>query len=74
MTPDQITQLRQLLVEANRHTSKNGGYICCSKRVRECLDAALALLPCPTCNGKGTIFAPKDITGMRVTIPCPDCQ
>ena len=94
MTPVQITQLRQLLKEIHDsilpriHTRYSGNFKefstelvaarwACSEKVRQ----ALALLPCPTCNGS-EIKKPDSGCGVclagdgncRAECPCPDCK
>ena len=80
MTPDQITQLRQVLKKA-KAIRKNGMTFNDTYTVQDglakicdCVDQALALLPCETCNGTGK----KLILGcwgmVHKEIPCPDCQ
>ena len=83
MTPDQITQLRQLLkshckkcrIRDDRHYIKISacGIIECD------ISKALALLPCPTCNGTemvntGDADIGDGIKRVGKFIDCPDCQ
>lgn len=76
MTPDQIIQLRQKLKIAQAFY-KNNFFHSCGRTI----DEALALLPCPTCNGTGREikFSPgqREFGGdasSSYEIPCPDCQ
>jgi len=67
MTPDQIKNLRALLIEAKETlefsiTRNSDGQVLCLENINQ----ALALLPCPTCNDRY-----KQIAGGS---PCPDCQ
>ena len=87
MTPDQITQLRQALETALRLISGERikydtfpaleelektleAYIRASE---EELENALALLPCPTCNGDGIIVYTKEGVNGDLHKLC-DCQ
>jgi|GEM_PF-4468338 len=74
MTPDQITEIRRklglaLAASENNFNHTSANYIC----------QALALLPCPTCNGTSKvpdgIFIPRpgDLT-IGPSEPCPDCK
>ena len=77
MTPDQITQLRQLLKKARKVFWNDEGwtwYKVETVRVLPLIDQALALLPCPTCDGDEQILLPR--VGMPGVDwePCPDCQ
>ena len=82
MTPDQITQLRQLLEKARRAFWNDEGwtwYRVETTRVLPLIDQALALLPCPTCNGMGImmrcVIRKEDGELMsQDPEPCPDCQ
>ena len=86
MTPDQITQLRQLLERARKVFWNDEGwtwYKVETAHVLPLIEKALALLPCPTCNGTKKVFLPesqaKDCPGYSPfaptpSIPCPDCQ
>ena len=84
MNPDQITQLRQLLREAQEAVgSLTPAGICYplygEKEIQTTLAKALALLPCPTCNGMGImmrcVVRKKDSELVSQSPePCPDCQ
>ena len=82
MTPDQITQLRQLLREAQEAVgSLTPAGICYplygEKEIQTTLAKALALLPCSTCNGSSKVpYVPigEIFTDSRTPGPCPDCQ
>ena len=81
MTPDQITQLRQLIKEVREMIkcphAKNVVPCDFCKRTR-LLDEALALLPCPTCNGTGIMMrcVVKDDGELlsQNPEPCLDCK
>ena len=83
MTPDQITQLRQHLREIREmivcpHGRNVNTHCDFCKRTRLC-DEALALLPCPTCNGMGIMMrcVVEKTTGELLSQdpePCPDCK
>ena len=85
MTPDQITQLRQLLEKARRAFWNDEGwtwYRVETTRVLPLIDQALALLPCPTCRDTklvdlvGTGFHKYDngVGDPPKLYPCPDCK
>ena len=65
MTPDQITQLRQCLKNIEKYYTKRGGRVNSPMYVRQQLKQALALLPCPTCNGTGK--------SLEYAVVCPEC-
>jgi len=69
MTPDQIAQLRQLLKEVLADFPK-ANYIEDCKKMR-LLEQALALLPCPTCNGTSKKPRPKGQSHCRLLL-CQD--
>lgn len=78
MTPDQITQLRQLLKYVKkilRYEYSNTRYDANFSG----LDQALALLPCPICNGTGKVPNGVFISCLGdLTVgpgeSCPDCK
>ena len=69
MTPDQITQLRQKLEQALAFY-EDALFNASAGAVSE----ALAILPCPTCNGMGIVQTEKSGYSITPCIPCPDCQ
>jgi len=97
MTSNQILQLRQILKEIHKWTIEESGIVCphkfgiCKHDNKKCpvylIEEALALLPCPTCNGTGQVPDDFDDCGGvagacveimhmngELTKPCPDCQ
>ena len=79
MTSDQITQLHRLLrnaqdcakdtnIEQKMKIDSNQAYKWIMQDMFHWIDKALALLPCPTCNGTGM---PKVKSPGAI---CPDCQ
>ncbi len=75
MTLDQITQLRTLLEEiiTTRVMCCDGkpqGDYACDLHIK-IAEQALALLPCPTCNGREVVRTPEMGGG---DMPCPDCK
>jgi len=81
MTPDQITQLRQL-IEKTRSVYAGYGSSERYEKLSSYLDQALALLPCPTCGDTklvdlvGTGFHKHDngIGDPPKLYPCPTCN
>jgi len=80
MTPDQIHQLRTLLKNTRKDCLCVIHEDCpCCIHWGEQVDKALALLPCPTCNGTRNVGGSGDENeeGKYIeteTVPCPDCQ
>ncbi len=77
MTPDQITQLRELLNKARKvfwHEEGWTWYRVCTAEVLPLIDQALALLPCPTCDGTKKIVASGYWGMLHKEVPCPDCK
>ena len=77
MTPDQITQLRQLLQKARKAFWNDEDwtwYKVETTRVLPLIDQALALLPCPTCSDSGRIPTFDQASQTADADPCPDCQ
>lgn len=84
MKPTDIAKIRQLLkshCEKCRIRDEHHYIKINACGIENCeINAALALLPCPTCNGTG-IKPPKDGCGYclavdghcRADCPCPDC-
>lgn len=84
-----IAKIRQLLQDALTYQKKRkikhpdsrdatNMYKWILKDMSECVQAALALLPCPTCNGMG-IMMKCVVDGDGVLLsqdpePCNDCQ
>lgn len=81
---DERKKLRQLLKRAETIRKKemifNDKYTVQAglEKICKCIDEALTLLPCPTCNGTGDSKASvvDDLSGgiVDTEIPCPDCQ
>lgn len=93
MKDTNVTKIRQLLKKARKWIAAEGGVICphkfelCNHDNENCpifcLDEALALLPCPTCNDTGFVQAECEACAIGVSHsasecgggkPCPDCQ
>ena len=89
MTPNQITQLRQLLFEIfaiadnDEPLPVEGEPLCSFPRIKNLAEQALALLPCETCNGTRFVQAECEACAIGVSHspsecgggkPCPDCQ
>jgi len=71
MTPDQITQLRTLIIEMRERLQLlYEGEL----KIESLADKALALLPCPTCNGDEQILLPRKDTPGVDWEPCPTCK
>ena len=78
MTPDQIIQLRILLFEIFAiadNDEPDDEPLCSFPKIKKLADQALALLPCPTCNGTGKKMS-TDFHGGTFGnyLPCSDCQ
>ena len=64
-----IAKIHQLLKDAIEYKGDYAyGYI-----IKKCTEA-LALLPCPTCNGSGKKLISSCWDMIHKEIPCPDCQ
>ena len=83
MTPDQITQLRQLLKKAKKDVGNlTPAEICYplygEVSVEKIIDKALAILPCETCNGTSKVHwnygDPEVQAIVKADCPCPDCK
>ena len=85
MTSDQITKLRTWLsraqdcakdtnIEKKMKIDSNQAYKWIMQDMFHCIDQALALLPCPTCNDSGRVPTFDQASGLADADPCPDCQ